>query len=428
MANYYDILQIPRDATIDQIKAAFRRLARLYHPDLNPGDPDAAAKFHEIERAYEVLRDPERRELYDREIQPIPSESPRKEIGATVFYERGLRYARERDYPRAIENYTRAIEIDPTFWKAYLQRAAANYDNNQDRAVFEDCRLVLQLNPDCGEAYYYLGLARQRLGYTQSSIDAYTRAIKLDPNPARIYYQRGSAREELSEYTEALQDWRSAAEGYRIAGDSRRYRFVQSKIKTLQKNTLKKKDRNFLQILKSLPFVLFNIGKIFISSLVNPRGGLSSAFLKLGKDRALEMGILSGAIGGIFLAISWWNWSVNLPFERLFFLGIVPFLIIALFSYLLRKMGKFYGYLAGDFFAGGFSFLPISLVFSLISKLSLNEEIVGFTVGMASVYCGWIGYNAYSGISNIRPRIALVSIPFVMFFIGAFIWSVYYYL
>lgn len=428
MANHYDILQVPRDATIAQIKAAFRRLARLYHPDLNPDDPEAAEKFREIERAYEVLRDPGRRKRYDREIQPIPSESPTNDRGAAFFYERGLRYAREREYPRAIENYTRAIEIEPTFWKAYLQRAAANYENGQDRAIFEDCRLVLQFNPDCGEAYYYLGLARQRLGYTQSSIDAYTRAIQLDPSPARVYYQRGLAREELSEYTEALQDWRSAAEGYRAAGDFRNYRFLQSKIKTLQRNTLKKKERNFLQTIKSLPFTFLNTGKVFLSSLVNPRGGLSAAFLKMGKNRALEMGIISGAIGGIFLAISWRNWSVNLPFERLLFLGVVPFLLIVFSSYLLRKMGKIYGHIAGDFFAGGFSFLPIALVFSLNSQLSLNEDIVGFTVGMASVYCSWIGYHAYTGISNIRPRIALLFIPFVMFFIGAFIWGVYYYL
>ncbi|MEG3436804.1 DnaJ domain-containing protein [Pannus brasiliensis CCIBt3594] len=431
MANYYDILQIPRDATIAQIKAAFRRLARRYHPDLNPGDPEAAEKFREIERAYEILRDPARRERYDRDLEPIPSESPTNDRGAAFFYEKGLRYAREREYRRAIENYSQAIEIDPTFWKAYLQRAIANYDNSHERAVFEDCRQVLLLNPDCGEAYYYLGLARQRLGYTQSSIDAYTRAIKLDPHPARIYYQRGLAREELSEYPEALQDWRSAAEGYRVAGDFRHYRFLQTKIKTLQKNTkntLKKKERTVSQIFKNLWFALSNIVKIFLSSLVNPRGGLSSAFLKLDKNRALEIGIISGTIGSICLAVSWRNWSVNLPFERLWFLAILPVLLIVFSSYFLRKMEKKYGHIAGDVFAGGFSFLPISLVFFLNSKVSFSEDIVGFTVGMASVYCGWIGYNAYTGISNIRPRIALVFIPFVMFFIGAFIWSVYYYL
>ena len=97
-------------------------------------------------------------------------------------------------------------------------------------------------------------------------------------------------------------------------------------------------------------------------------------------------------------------------------------------SYLIRKMGKFYGHIAGDFFLGGFTFLPLSIVFFLTSKFVPSGDIVGFTIGMATVYSAWIGYNAYTGISNIRSPIALLFIPFVMFFIGALIWGVYYYL
>ncbi|MFN3533980.1 MAG: molecular chaperone DnaJ [Desulfatiglandales bacterium] len=61
----YEILGVKRDATQDQIKKAYRRLARKYHPDVNPGDKEAEQKFKEISMAYEVLGNEEKRRLYD---------------------------------------------------------------------------------------------------------------------------------------------------------------------------------------------------------------------------------------------------------------------------------------------------------------------------------------------------------------------------
>lgn len=64
--DFYAILGVSRDASPDEIKRAFRRLARESHPDANPEDPTAEARFREIAEAYEVLSDPERRRRYDR--------------------------------------------------------------------------------------------------------------------------------------------------------------------------------------------------------------------------------------------------------------------------------------------------------------------------------------------------------------------------
>jgi DnaJ-class molecular chaperone len=63
--DYYEILGIKRDATEDQIRQAYRKLARKHHPDLNPGDKSAEEKFKEINEANEVLSDAEKRKRYD---------------------------------------------------------------------------------------------------------------------------------------------------------------------------------------------------------------------------------------------------------------------------------------------------------------------------------------------------------------------------
>ncbi|WP_422924638.1 DnaJ C-terminal domain-containing protein [Singulisphaera sp. PoT] len=64
--DYYETLGVARDATADAIKKAYRGLARKHHPDVNPGDKKAEAKFKEVQQAYDILSDPEKRALFDK--------------------------------------------------------------------------------------------------------------------------------------------------------------------------------------------------------------------------------------------------------------------------------------------------------------------------------------------------------------------------
>src|SRR5665648_363491 len=65
MTTYYEILEIAREAPLEEIRTAYRRLALTYHPDKNPGDKVAEDRFKQISEAYQVLADLEKRQLYD---------------------------------------------------------------------------------------------------------------------------------------------------------------------------------------------------------------------------------------------------------------------------------------------------------------------------------------------------------------------------
>src|SRR5689334_23631488 len=69
--DYYKTLGVGKNATDEEIKKAYRKLARQYHPDRNPGNKKAEERFKEISQAHDVLSDPEKRKAYDRGQSPL---------------------------------------------------------------------------------------------------------------------------------------------------------------------------------------------------------------------------------------------------------------------------------------------------------------------------------------------------------------------
>src|SRR5215469_11183665 len=63
--DYYETLGVARDADADEIRKAYRKLARKHHPDLNPGDKAAEDRFKKVQEAYDILSDPKKKQMYD---------------------------------------------------------------------------------------------------------------------------------------------------------------------------------------------------------------------------------------------------------------------------------------------------------------------------------------------------------------------------
>ncbi len=125
-ADYYETLGLPRDASPDDLKKAYRRLALRHHPDKNPGDPAAAEKFRSVTEAYQVLSDADRRARYDRYGHADPSPFGPGGVGVdlgdmTDFFESifgsvfgggGMRGGRRRRRGRPGRDLQYEVEID----------------------------------------------------------------------------------------------------------------------------------------------------------------------------------------------------------------------------------------------------------------------------------------------------------------------------
>lgn len=443
--NHYQTLEISHSASAVEIKQAFRRLARQYHPDLNPQDAEAVEVFRSIRAAYDVLSDPIQRQYYDEEqgFRPTSTGGQSPSVSSTApsdsshsSYLKGIDHEAARNYQAALEEYNQAIERKPDFSSAYLHRAKVRYALAQDRAVLEDCTHLIELQAHLATAYFYQGLARYRLGYGQSALEAFNQAIAQEADHGRAYYQRAIAHLELGDQDDAIADLHRAMECFQAQGDGQYYRRVADKLHDLgirftspipqqsaspSSTTPKTLHRPNVQwivpaALGELPGILFN-----------PSANLLPLYGKLGPGRASFIGILWLALSyalGIVAAIL--RWSADSQ-QVVWPVAIVVTLAIASFIAgigLLRMLKGYWEGISQVLFVAGAALLPLGLLCLVMSPrspdlwpLQLSLITIALSLSILILHSGLIQ------ICNLPESMASFSVPILLLTSG---WLAYW--
>lgn len=396
--NYYLILEVSPNASVQEIKASFRRLARQYHPDLNPNDAIAAERFKEISQAYDILSDATKRRRYDRDYAVYRQQQPSKTQTlipktAKEYYLRAIQKYQAKEYTKAIEDYSRAIELDPKFIDAYLKRCEVRNQLGDNQGVLDDCYQVFSITPNVPKANYYQGRARFNLGYVEPAIESYTTAIAQDKNYAQAYYYRAIAYKELDNAVAAIEDLQTAGKLFHTQKNYKAFQRTKKMINELAKKSgLGRSNSNgLLELLDNSLITIANC-------IFNPGGGLLAAYSRLTKQQAIQVGITYGAISMLcFIAGGYYMLEQQARFSvvKLCFTAAIPFLTLVLASNVIRSFYRNSGNIATDIFISGTALLHLSIVALLINFIpsSLGALIIfllifGYSYTVVTLYTG----------------------------------------
>lgn len=399
-SDYYRVLRVSQQATASEIKAAFRRLARQYHPDLNPNNPEAAEEFRRICEAYEALSNVEEAE---------PSKQSQTQSYQS-HYVQGVQQSAQGNYQWAIHAFTQALELNDQSVDAYLGRCQARYALGDDRGVIEDGYQILKLNPEFSQAHYYQGRARARLGYVESAVAAYTRAIQLTPDYAAAHYYRGNAHAALKERQAAKQDWQTAARLYRVQGDTEGLQRARVKLGEIRDHNSPSMNLGAIVFLQQTIIQAVTLLPVI---LLNPGGELLPAFGRLSAQQA-------AAVGGIWTAIAALVTGISLPVYDLPYTEWDVMLLVWVAGLSLvgahaiaRLITRSRGSWAGDIFISGATLIPLSL-FAILGGVtqSLGPTLAaGVLTGSYAILTLYIGCTQ---IHSFWERSAALTVPLML--------------
>lgn len=281
MTDYYQILGISKQAGIQEIKAAFKKLALQYHPDRNGGNKAAEEKFKQINEAYQVLSDANDKFMYDLKLNGLytyssTAESTRQTtnhqtysqeytrpytqpayrydpaanrkaylvgtvimlvlavVGYSLYtfmnqrsartkYAEALFYIDRSQTHRALDKLDEALDFDDTYAEAYLKRGQLQLEigRNAIQAYADFDNAIRYAESPVAEMYFFRALSLYKMGEYHRVIEDCTQAIQEESIKGPAIFLQASAKKSLQNYQDACHDWQQAYElGLTGAADS----------------------------------------------------------------------------------------------------------------------------------------------------------------------------------------------------------------
>ena len=154
----YKILGVSRDATDEEIKRAYRQLAKKYHPDRNPGDAEAAKKMQQVNAAYEQIKNPEKAQSNNGysgygSYDPFGGYQQRPQQDGDSYQQAAYNYIRFGRYREALNALQNCTKKDARW---YYLSALANYNLGNQVTALEHIRRAVSMEPDNQEYLYTL--------------------------------------------------------------------------------------------------------------------------------------------------------------------------------------------------------------------------------------------------------------------------------
>ena len=165
---------------------------------------DKLNENQEMQKALQEMNAAEQKEEKQREKEEL--------LTAQDYFRRGFRASSEGHTQEAVKEYSKAIELDPSFASAYHNRGILYNNLGEQQKALDDYNKAIELDPSYAFAYNGRGNVYRGLGERQKALDDYNKAIELDPSFAYAYNGRGNVYSDLGEQQKALDDYNKAIE------------------------------------------------------------------------------------------------------------------------------------------------------------------------------------------------------------------------